>query len=81
MDVNVGGPLRLAQHALPHVARGGGGAMVCVSCVNARFAMTGSGVYSVFKAALEQMVRQFALEWGASGVRVNGVAPVRSRRT
>lgn len=75
MDVNVGGPLRLARHALPHVARGGGGAMVCVSSVNARFAMTGSGVYGVSKAALEQMVRQLALEWGARGVRVNGVAP------
>ena len=29
----------------------------------------------VSKAALEQMTRQLAVEWGARGVRVNAVAP------
>lgn len=75
MDMNVGGPLRLARHGLPHVAARGGGAMVCVSSINARLGFKGSGVYGVSKAALEQMVRQLAVEWGDKGVRVNGVAP------
>lgn len=75
MDMNVGGPLRLARLGLPHVAARGGGAMVCVSSVNGRVALTGSGVYGVSKAALEQMVRQLAVEWGGKGVRVNAVAP------
>ncbi|AMK19863.1 dehydrogenase [Sphingobium sp. MI1205] len=75
MDTNVGGPRRLARHALPHIAERGGGAMVCVSSVNARFGMVGSGAYGVSKAALEQMVRQLAVEWGGQGIRINGVAP------
>ena len=74
MDTNVAGPLRLARHALPHVA-GRGGAMVCVSSVNARVGMAGSGAYGVSKAALEQLVRLLAVEWGPKGVRINGVAP------
>lgn len=74
MDTNVAGPLRLARHALPHVADRGG-AMVCVSSVNARMGMAGSGAYGVSKAALEQLVRLLAVEWGPKGVRVNGVAP------
>lgn len=75
MDTNVGGPRRLARHALPHISERGGGAMVCVSSVNARFGMVGSGAYGVSKAALEQMVRQLAVEWGEQGIRINGVAP------
>jgi NAD(P)-dependent dehydrogenase (short-subunit alcohol dehydrogenase family) len=74
MDTNVTGPLRLARHALPHLVERNG-AMVCVSSVNARFGMAGSGAYGVSKAALEQLVRVLAVEWGPRGVRVNGVAP------
>ena len=75
VDTNLGGPLRLARHALPQLAARGGGAMVCVSSVNARVALPGSGIYGVSKAALEQLVRQLAVEWGVRGVRVNAVAP------
>jgi dehydrogenase/reductase SDR family protein 4 len=75
MDTNVSGPLRLARLVLPHMAATGGGAMVAVSSVNARVALAGSGAYGVSKAALEQMTRQLAVEWGARGVRVNAVAP------
>lgn len=75
IDTNLSGPLRLARLTLPHIARRGGGAMVCVSSVNARVALAGSGAYGVSKAALEQMVRQLAVEWGVKGIRVNAVAP------
>lgn len=49
--------------------------MVCVSSVNARFGMAGAGAYGISKAALEQMTRQPAVEWGERKVRVNAVAP------
>ena len=75
MDMNVSGPLRLARHALPHIAAAGGGAIVMVSSVNARFGFPGSGPYGVSKAALEQMTRQLAVEWGPRGITVNAVAP------
>jgi NAD(P)-dependent dehydrogenase (short-subunit alcohol dehydrogenase family) len=75
LETNLSGPLRLARHALPHIAAGGGGAMVLVSSVNAKFGMAGSGAYGISKAALEQMTRQLAVEWGGRSVRVNAVAP------
>jgi dehydrogenase/reductase SDR family member 4 len=75
LETNMSGPLRLARHALPHVAANQGGAMVLVSSVNARFGMPGSGAYGITKAALEQMTRQLAVEWGGRGVRINAVAP------
>lgn len=74
MDMNLSGPLRLARHALIHVAKQGG-AMVMTSSVNAQVGMKGSGAYGISKAALEAMTRQLAVEWGGRGVRVNAVAP------
>jgi dehydrogenase/reductase SDR family member 4 len=74
MEMNLSGPLRLARHALPHVAKQGG-AMVMTSSVMAQFGMKGSGAYGISKAALEAMTRQLAVEWGGRGVRVNAVAP------
>jgi NAD(P)-dependent dehydrogenase (short-subunit alcohol dehydrogenase family) len=75
LNTNLSGPRRLARLSLPHIAAGGGGAMVLVSSVNAKFGMTGSGAYGISKAALEQMTRQLAVEWGGHGIRVNAVAP------
>lgn len=74
MDMNLSGPLRLARHALPHVAKQGG-AMVMTSSVNSQVGMKGSGAYGISKAALEAMTRQLAVEWGGRGVRINAVAP------
>lgn len=75
IDTNLAGPWHLARHALPAIADSGGGAMVMVSSINAFLGMKGAAAYGVSKAALNQMTRQLALEWGDRGVRVNAVAP------
>lgn len=77
LDTNLGGPLRLARHALPHVSSGG--AMVLVSSINAGFGMKGSGAYAISKAGLEAMTRQLAVEWAERGIRVNAVRPGTTR--
>ena len=74
MEMNVSGPLRLARHGLPVLAKQGG-SMVMTSSVNAVVGMKGSGAYGPSKAAVESMVRQLAVEWGEKGVRVNAVSP------
>lgn len=74
LDTNVSGPLRLARHAYAYLSRPGG-AFVLVSSVNAHFGFVGSGAYGISKAAVEQMVRQLAVEWGPEGLRVNAVCP------
>jgi len=59
--------------ALPILPRGG--AVVAVSSINATLAAPGVPAYAAAKSALEGLVRQTALEYGPSGVRVNAVAP------
>jgi NAD(P)-dependent dehydrogenase (short-subunit alcohol dehydrogenase family) len=63
---------------LPALAVQGGG-FVFVSSINARFGVPRSGAYGISKAALEQLTRQLAVEWGSLNVRVNAVAPGTTR--
>jgi NAD(P)-dependent dehydrogenase (short-subunit alcohol dehydrogenase family) len=79
LETNLTGPWRLARRALPHMAEAGGGAIVFVSSIGGRIGARGNGAYGISKAALEQMTRQLAFEWGPKGVRVNTVAPGTTR--
>ena len=79
MDTNLAGPWRLACHALPEIARGGGGAMVMVSSINSTIGVLGSAAYGISKAGMNQLARQLAVEWGGRNVRVNIVAPGTTR--
>ena len=78
LATNLTGPWMLARHALPALAVQGGG-FVFVSSINARFGVPNSGAYGISKAALEQLTRQLAVEWGGKNVRVNAVAPGTTR--
>lgn len=55
--------------------RASGGTIVNTSSLVAYFPAPGAGAYNAAKAALSSLTEQMALEWGPSGVRVNGVAP------
>jgi len=79
LETNLTGPWRLAQYALPAIARTGGGSAVMVSSITSFMAAQGSAAYGISKAALNQMTRQLALEWGRRNVRVNAVAPGTAR--
>jgi meso-butanediol dehydrogenase/(S,S)-butanediol dehydrogenase/diacetyl reductase len=63
-------PLRAALPLLP-----AGGAVVAVSSVNAFLAAPWVPAYAAAKGAVEALVRQVALDYGARGIRVNAVAP------
>jgi dehydrogenase/reductase SDR family member 4 len=75
IDANLTAAWRLATLTLPVLATQRAGAIVFVSSINARFAVKNSGAYGIAKAALEQLTRQLAIEWGEKNLRVNAVAP------
>ncbi len=75
LAVNLKAPVLLMKAFGREMARTGSGVIVNVSSVLARVAVTGSALYRATKAALEEMTRQFAMELGPRGVRVNAVAP------
>jgi len=74
--VNVDANLALMRecHALLAIAPGGG-RVVVVASKNVPAPGPGAAAYSASKAALTQLARVAALEWGADGIRVNVIHP------
>jgi 3-oxoacyl-[acyl-carrier protein] reductase len=75
LAVNVLGPLLLMQRLVPVMARDGGGTIVNVSSITAKYSPTQAGVYPASKAALEALTRVAAVEFGPLGIRCNAVGP------
>lgn len=73
LAMHVTANILLLKHA--HRAIRSGGAIVLFSSVTATVPGEGLTAYACAKAALEHLVRIAALEFGASNVRVNAVAP------
>jgi NAD(P)-dependent dehydrogenase (short-subunit alcohol dehydrogenase family) len=64
----------LGKGAFPMLAESRG-AIVATASMSARHPTPPLGPYSASKAALVMLVKQMALEWGASGIRCNVVSP------
>jgi NAD(P)-dependent dehydrogenase (short-subunit alcohol dehydrogenase family) len=65
----------LRECARAMVARDTAGSIVAVTSVSAFLVERGMAPYSVSKAALAQLIRVAAREFGAYGIRVNAIAP------
>ncbi|MGW3984702.1 SDR family NAD(P)-dependent oxidoreductase [Streptomyces mirabilis] len=74
-DTNVRGPFFLTGALAPRMAARGGGSIVNVTTFAADVAVPNMAAYGASKAALASATRTWAAEFGASGVRVNSVAP------
>jgi NAD(P)-dependent dehydrogenase (short-subunit alcohol dehydrogenase family) len=75
IDSNLRSSLRLCSSVAPDMARRGGGSIVLVSSVVGLRGSEKLGMYGISKAALIQLARNLAVEWGHAGVRVNCLAP------
>lgn len=76
LSVNVTGVwLTLQAAAAAMVDADQGGAMVVVTSISGSVADRDMGAYCVSKAAADMLIRVAAVEWGALGIRVNGVGP------
>jgi NAD(P)-dependent dehydrogenase (short-subunit alcohol dehydrogenase family) len=81
LDVNLNGAFLMARAAGRLMLEQSSGAIVNISSIASVKALDNRVAYCTSKAAISHMTRVLALEWGARGVRVNGIAPgfIRSR--
>ena len=74
-DGNVRSAYLLTAALAPAMAGNGEGVIINLASMAAIVGLPGGAAYSGTKAALVAMTRSWAAEYGASGVRVNAVAP------
>jgi NAD(P)-dependent dehydrogenase (short-subunit alcohol dehydrogenase family) len=75
LTTNVRSSLWLCNMVLPLMAERGGGAIVILSSIAGIKGTRLLGAYGMSKAALAQLARNLAVEWGRRNVRVNCLAP------
>lgn len=73
--VNMGHPLILSGLIAPRMAERGSGSIVLLSSIAGLRGNGAIGLYGMTKAAVSQLARNLAVEWGPSGVRANAIAP------
>ena len=64
-----------AKHAIPHMERAGGGAIVNIASVHGLAAARRRVVYDTGKTAVIGLTRQLAVDFGPIGIRVNAICP------
>lgn len=75
LDINVMGPVLMAQALVPVMARNGGGSVINLSSITSVAHAAGTSLYPASKAAINQITQAMAVEFGALGVRCNAVGP------
>jgi rhamnose utilization protein RhaD (predicted bifunctional aldolase and dehydrogenase)/NAD(P)-dependent dehydrogenase (short-subunit alcohol dehydrogenase family) len=76
MTINLDANLFLLRACHPLLKRApNGGRVVVIGSKNVPAPGPGAAAYSASKAALNQLARVAALEWGADGIRINSVHP------
>ncbi len=75
LGVNLRSGLALAQMVVPAMIDQRSGKVVNVSSLGAFLGTPGLGAYAASKAALNQLTRTMAVEWGPFNVQANAVCP------
>lgn len=72
---NVVGPFLCTKYVLPTMLAQGGGSIVNMASVSGMLGETSLSAYGISKAAVIQLTRATATQYGKQGVRCNAVAP------
>jgi NAD(P)-dependent dehydrogenase (short-subunit alcohol dehydrogenase family) len=75
LDINLKGAFLLSQAVGRHMIQQGSGSQINIASLATDRPLKHVGPYAMSKAAVGQMTRSFAMEWGPHGVRVNAIAP------
>jgi NAD(P)-dependent dehydrogenase (short-subunit alcohol dehydrogenase family) len=75
LTVNLKAPFVLIKAVLPYMLQQGAGSVVNIASDQALIGKRHSAIYGASKAALAQLTKSAALDWGPHGIRFNCVAP------
>lgn len=75
MTINLRSAHWLTSALAPQMADMGGGSIVLMASLSALRGNRSIGLYGMSKAALAQLARNLAVEWGPAGIRANAIAP------
>ncbi len=74
-NINIRGAFFLSLAAGRHMIRAGRGSQINIDSINSCSPLNRVTVYAMAKAAMSQMTKCLAMEWGPHGVRVNAIGP------
>ena len=75
MAVNVKGSFLAVKHVVPHMRRGGGGAILNTGSIASLAGQVGTPAYSASKGAIALLTKSLALDLGRDRIRVNCICP------
>lgn len=75
MAVNLSSVVHLTSLTVPEMAMRGGGSVVLMSSIAGLRGNKSIGTYGMTKAAIAQLARNLAVEWGPRNVRTNALSP------
>ncbi|MCA9212775.1 MAG: SDR family oxidoreductase [Planctomycetales bacterium] len=75
LDTNLKGAYQLSIAVGRHMLDRGSGSQINITSLNNDRPLTNVAPYAMSKAAMGQMTKALALEWGDRDIRVNGLAP------
>lgn len=75
LSVNINAPLYLSWKVAEKMKESKGGSIVNICSLGAHLAFPGNPSYQISKAALLQLTKTMALDYGSYGIRVNSISP------
>lgn len=75
MSINVKSAFLAIKYAVPHMRRGGGGAILNTGSIASFTGQLGTPVYSASKGAIALLTKSLALDFGRDRIRVNCICP------
>lgn len=75
MAINLRAALFVAQAALPHMRRRGGGSIINIGSIEGLGANPGHAAYCASKAGVHGLTRAMAVDLGEDNIRCNSIAP------